>query len=161
MEILREEIINYLLQEYGFNPEVNCEPEHSEYFSWIPVFNSEFYNFKPVPTFFYKGNNQLLEIDKEYSFVTENRFQFKELDYQKYQVRALSTTLHEMTHKWFNYYIDENLYTGWWHGKPFRDLMKSFGIKCDEQGNHLAITDPFRKLVREADLRDYRQFNLK
>ena len=158
MENLEQKIFDSMWLEHGFKHRVGCDFEENEFLLWIPVFNNEFLSLKPVPTLFYKSNVGLVGLSKEYSYVSQNRWVLKGLDCQEYQQEALAKLVHEMIHKWFSYYVDEDFYSGWFHGVPFRDLMKSFGITCNEWGKHVAITDPFRRLVREINPKDYRQF---
>ena len=149
---------NYLWLKNDFKQQTYSGSKNDVFFRWIPAFNKKFLNLKPVPTLFYKSDSDLINRSKEYCFVTENQWLLKGINYQKYKEDRLGLLLHKMIHKWFSYYLDKNIYTGWFHGKPFRELIKSFGIVCDEKGNHLVYTNPFRRFVQETNPEDYTQF---
>jgi hypothetical protein len=64
--------------------------------------------------------------------------------------QIISTLLNELCHSWEYVYVDEKKRTkSWYHPKPFRNKMRSFGIECNQKGQHIGYSDPFVNLLTQ------------
>lgn len=118
---------------------------------WVDAFNVLFFPRQPVPlpvlTFESARINSLghYRIGRnEWSVRNQINLNQKHLNRPLWEL--LSTLLHEMVHAWEYQYLPAKERTkSWYHTRTFRDLMKQFGIHCNEKGQHvgLCMTGPF------------------
>lgn len=158
MDKLKQEILDYLRAKYGLDQKVYWGPQKDGYFDWIPVLNEKLFFDLPVPTLFYRLDNNLIELAKEYDFVTENKWQLNGFDYSGYKAEALCELACGMASKWGQYY-DVMFNADICRFEAVRNRLRSFGIGGYGVNPCLRKVSPlFRKLVREVDPRDCRQF---
>jgi hypothetical protein len=59
----------------------------------------------------------------------------------------LATVLHLMVHTWQNHRGQSN--KSWFHNTEFRAKMAEFGIRCNKNGCHTGLGDPFVFLLKK------------
>jgi hypothetical protein len=114
-----------------------------ELYWWISLFNITFFKDQTVPTPALSFENTDCRVMGHFvigrnAFGLRNNINInrKYLDFPYWVI--ISTLLHELCHVWEYTYVDEKKRThNWYHKKAFRDKMLSFGILCNNKGQHV------------------------
>lgn len=137
MRAFEYNILNSFIEK--FDPKSESDPEkfNGPLPEWLIVLNEKCFVDKPIPIKSIKSDSEMIKLWNQYESWQHNR----EL--------ILQRIIHRMTHIWFWLYGDNDLYRSWFHGKPFINLMASYGIFCDTKGRHTGVSEQFWRIIRE------------